>query len=257
MSARYADSQLGALLIRAHRDACPVAVGAALEPDDLDSAYAIQREVLLRRRLDIGGWKVGAKSPTSAPAGDIRCAALPAERITLDPAFLARRSYPFMGLELEIAFTFSRTFVPRPEGYAEHEVLAALSQMAACAEIVSSRVAGWPDVGPLTQLADMQNHGALVVGEMVPYDAHFPFAGVNAELRIDDSVIFSGHGSNPAGDPRRLLPWVVNHCTAQGWTLRAGDVVTTGSYIGMHFPQQGGGAGGTIGTLPPVRLMLM
>src|SRR5690606_26978983 len=196
-----------------------------LEPADVDSAYAVQREVLSRRRLDIGGWKVGARTL----AEGIRGAALPADRIMLDPAFLPRRSYPCMGLELEIGFTFSRSFAPRPEGYEEQEIMAALSQMAACVEIVSSRIAGWPDAGSLTQLADMQSHGALVVGELVPYDADFPFARVATELCIDGTLFFSGLGSNPAGDPRRLLPWVVNHCIAQGWTLRAGDIVTTGS----------------------------
>jgi 2-keto-4-pentenoate hydratase len=253
--AQLAPSALGTLLMHAHQSGTAVTIPPEIEPADADAAYAVQREILARRGDDIGGWKVGAPS---SQAG-IRGTPLPAAGVMRDPACLKLHHYRAPGLELEIGFTFSRDFAPRAQAYSEAEVLDSLAQMGATIELVASRLAGWPQpkVSPLTQLADLQNHGALVIGEMVPYDPGFPFLGVEVDLRIDGRSIVSGIGRNPAGDPRRLLPWIVNHCRTQGWTLRAGDVVTTGSYTGMYFPDAGGTLSGSIDALPRIRTMLV
>ncbi len=247
------DGALCALLVQAYRSGRPAAISAELEPVNADAAYVIQREILFECRQNIAGWKVGAKSPH----GPIQGAALPSDCVVPEPAYLTRSDYPVLGLELEIAFAFSRNFEPRAEAYSEAEIMESLSQMGAAIEIVSSRVAGWPDVSKLIQLADMQNHGALIVSDMVPYDAAFPFLKVQAEMHVDERIVFSGQGVNPADDPRRLLPWVVNHCSAQGISLIAGTPITTGSYIGMHFPEIAETVTANIGALPPVRLMLV
>ncbi|HEV7814678.1 MAG TPA: fumarylacetoacetate hydrolase family protein [Janthinobacterium sp.] len=255
MSRHPPDTPLGTLLMQAHRSGVGAVIPREVEPVDAEAAYAVQREILSRRKEGVGAWKVGAPSPQAAMRGT----PLPADGVMPDPAYVQRKHYRMPGLELEIGFAFSRSFTPLEEPYSDEEVLRSLSHMATTVEIVSSRIAGWPkpDVGPLTQLADLQNHGALIIGEIVPYDADFPFLGTEVDFRIDERSIFSGTGRNPAGDPRRLLPWLVNHCCSQGWTLCAGDVVTTGSYTGMHFPDAGGTLSGRIGSLPPIRFMLL
>lgn len=246
-------SPLCNLLLKAHRSGVPITVAPELEPATADLAYAIQREVLAQRKLSIGGWKVGAKSPQV----NAQYAALPSDCVMPEPAYLPLAHYPSIGVELEIAFAFSRSFPPRAEGYSSREILAGLSTMGAAIEIVSSRIAGWPDCGKLSQLADMQNHGALIVGEMVEYDENFPFLDPLAEMRMENELLFTGTGRNPAGDPRWLLPWIVNYRCAQNQAVNAGEIITTGSYVGMHFPQKTGAIHGQLGNLPPVRLMLI
>lgn len=254
MLAKHASGNvLSALLVKAHRSGRQVAIPANLEPPNVAAAYAIQHDVMMACGQSVAGWKVGAK----APDGPIQGAGLPADCVCPEPAYLTRADYARLGLELEIAFAFSRTFEPRAEGYSDTEVLRSLSQMCASIEIVSSRVADWPDTSKLIQLADMQNHGALIVSEWIAYDADAPFDALPAEMCIDGRIVFSGTGSNPAGDPRRLLPWIVNHCSAHGLPLLAGHPVTTGSYIGMHFPDTAETVTGRIGDFPPVRLMLV
>ena len=247
------DNVLSALLAQSHRSGRPVPIPANLVPPNAATAYAIQHEVLLACGQTVAGWKVGSKSPN----GLVQGSALPSDCVVPEPAYLSRGDYAVLGLELEIAFTFSRTFEPRTVIYSDAEVLESLSQMGAAIEIVSSRVMGWPDTDKLIQLADMQNHGALIVGEMVDYDPDFSYLGQAAEMQVDEHTLFSGPGANPAGDPRRLLPWIVNHCSKQGIALTAGHPVTTGSYIGMHFPDRAETVTGRLGTLPPVRLMLV
>lgn len=254
MSAKPAiDDALCSLLLQAHRDGGTVSVPAELEPTCTADAYAIQHALIAARGERIAGWKVGAKSPLAPRHG----AALPSDCVVPEPAYLARRDFTVLGLELELAFAFSRTFEPRPDGYSDEEVMASLALMATSIEIVSSRVTGWPDTGKLIQLADMQNHGALILGVMVPIDPDFSFVAPDIELHIDERTTFVGPGTNPAGDPRRLLPWIVNHCCTQGVPLPAGHPVTTGSYVGMHFPDTVETVTGRVGNLPPVRLMLV
>ncbi|MES2072096.1 MAG: 2-keto-4-pentenoate hydratase [Pseudomonadota bacterium] len=244
---------LSGLLSNAYQTQAVVAVPAELAIADAAQAYAVQREFLNRISIATGGWKIGAKSAD----GPVQGAPLPLDGIYRCTAALNRKHFPVLGLELEIAFVFNREFSAADACIPDAEVMAGLHAMQASIEIVSSRLAGWPEVGKLLQLADLQNHGALIVGEAVPYDEDFPFLNPQLCLRTGDSEIFNGSGSNPAGDPRRLLPWLVRHCAAQGMPLAAGSIITTGSYTGIHFPVDAGVVSGEVQGLPPIQFNLI
>jgi 2-keto-4-pentenoate hydratase len=219
-----------------------------LVPQDEAAAYAVQRELLRCRGQGVGGWKVGAKSPT----GPIQGSPLPA-----DCVFTRTARFPFdaprrLGMELEIGFVFGRSFVPGASPYAEHEVLAGISHVVATIELVASRFHEWPAVDKLAQLADLQNHGALVIGEFAQYDPAMSVAGLPVSLRLGDDELADGRASNPAGDPRRLLPWLVNHACALGYGLHSGTVVTCGSYTGLSVVRHAGRVVGRIAGLPAV-----
>ncbi len=224
-----------------------------LVPASADAAYAVQAQVLAERNAAIGAWKVGAKQPD----GPIQCASLPDDCRHASGVTLPRGAYRPLGLELEIAFRFGRDFAPRAGAYSDDEVFDGIAQMGAAIEIVASRYREWPDVAPVAQLADLQNHGALVLGEMTGYRADFPFLSPDLAFAFDaQDIVGTAPHANPAGDPRRLLPWLVNHASRRGIALPAGTVVTTGSYTGMHFPQATGTAAGRIAGLPPVSVTL-
>jgi len=249
------DDTLAARLASAWQDGTLLdAPGPECAPADADGAFAVQHELLARLGADIGGWKVGAKSAD----GPIQGAPLPSGGCRSSGARLARRAYTPLGLELEIAFRFGRVFEPRDAAYPADEVLAAISMMAATIEIVASRYLGWPKVDKLAQLADLQNHGALVIGEAVPYRGDFAFASPSLQFRFNDaSIAGDALPVNPAGDPRRLLPWLVNHSTQTRRIAVTPDMtVTTGSYTGMFFPDRAGVVRGLIDGLPPVSLEL-
>ena len=76
-------------------------------------------------------------------------------------------------------------------------------------------------------------------------------------MTADAGDIVKSPVANPAGDPRRLLAWVVNHCTVRGITVDSDVVVPTGSYAGMHFASAPGTVVGEIRGLPPVSLTLV
>lgn len=223
-----------------------------LVPVDAEAAYRVQERLLALRGQRIGGWKVGARSED----GPIQGAPLPDAGIHPSPARLQRSAYAAIGLELEVAFRFGRAFEPSPRPYDGLQVLEAVSAMCATIEIVSSRFAAWPQVDRLLQLADLQNHGALAAGAAVAYDPGFPFRAPTLEFRFDGECIAQGVRNNPAGDPRRLLAWAVNHCTTRGLRFEKGMIVTTGSFTGMHMARRPGTATGEIAGLPPVSVSL-
>jgi 2-keto-4-pentenoate hydratase len=234
---------------RAWLDALPQDV----QPASAEDAYAVQHATLDAMRDTIGGWKVGAKTPTGGP---IQGSPLPASCVHRSGAALSRGSFNQAGLELEVAFALGRRFEPASGPYTDEQVLDAIESMHATIEVVTSRFSGWPNVDKLWQLADLQNHGALIVGEAVPYDSAFAFLAPAASFTIGGAPLFDGAPANPAGDPRRLLGWLVNHGVSRGLTFEPGTVLTCGSYTGMAFPEQGGVVRGVIDGLPPVQFTL-
>lgn len=253
ISSQSPQEQLAHLLAAAYgKHAAAECIPQELEPASAEEAYRVQQAFLRQIQAQTGGWKIGAKSEQ----GPIQGAPLPAQRIYPATSVIERADYPVLGIELEIMFCFDTDFRPGTAPVPEREVMRRVSTMAASIEIVSSRIAGWPDVPKLSQLADLQNHGALVSGEFVAYDAAFPFLNPAAHLTLNGKDIFKGSASNPAGDPRRLLGWLVNHCSRQGIALPAGTVVTTGSYTGIHFPDEPGLVIGQIAGLPPIHFEL-
>lgn len=224
-----------------------------LRPASADDAYDVQHATLRALGAAIAGWKVGAKSVDGPAQG----APLPSPGVFRRPATLPRSAFVKPGLELEIAFTLGRRFDAHSGPYGDAAVIGAIESVHAAIEVVASRFRAWPDVDKLWQLADLQNHGALVVGEGVRYDAAYPFVEPGMRFTFHGESAFAGEPANPAGDPRRLLAWVVNHSVARGIAVEAGTVITAGSYTGLYVPSSPGVARGEIDGLPPVQLALV
>jgi len=106
-------------------------------------------------------------------------------------------------------------------------------------EIVDTRFAAFGSVDPLSQRADQQNHGALSVGPPLENWSAVDPVRQPVQLTIDGTVRFDGPGENSAVDPVRLLVWMANHGTQAHGGLRAGQVVTTGSFYGRKKPEEG------------------
>ncbi|RFU48699.1 2-keto-4-pentenoate hydratase [Paraburkholderia sp. DHOC27] len=229
------------------------ALPAELTPVDANAAYTIQHDILQRIDAQIGGWKIGAKSAS----GPIQGAPLPDHDIYRDGVNLRRDAFTPLGLELEIAFRFGRRFEPASEPYSEAEVHAGIESMGTTIEIVASRFAAWPNVDKLAQLADLQNNGALILGEFIPYREDFPFEAPSLRFSFKGEDVVRATPANPCGDPRRLLTWLVNHCAVErGLAVTPDMVITTGSYTGMFFPQSAGTAHGRIEGFAPISVTL-
>jgi 2-keto-4-pentenoate hydratase len=249
-------STLAAKLAQAHRERALIEDLESEDiPADANAAYAIQEEVLKLTHARIGAWKVGARAPGAQANG----AAIDAQRVHESPASLAHEQFFRVLVELEIAFRFKRALQPRDEPYTRAEVFGALGGMAVALEIVDSRFAQWPNLAPLAQLADAQNNGALIVGKIEPYDVvsqGFDFLSPLLDLSLDGVSILPPATGNPAGDPRELLVWFVNHCSTRGHAVQPFWTITTGSYTGAHRVEQAGVISGRIDRIGEIELAL-
>jgi 2-keto-4-pentenoate hydratase len=224
-------------------------------PADAPTAYAIQHEMLREADARIGAWKIGAKAPDALASG----APIDAALIFDSPARLPFDSFFRVLVELELAFRFAYSLPPRNDVYTREEVFAAIGGIAVALEVVDSRFAQWPNLDALAQLADSQNNGALVVSGMEPYDAiapGFDFLAPRLELTLDGLPIAPAALGNPAGDPRELLPWLVNHCSRMGLTVEPFWTITTGSYTGAYRLDGPGMVHGSIDRVGELELVL-
>lgn len=233
---------LAAHLIEAHRTGR--LIGSELigefTPADANEAHVVQQSVL----AELGGcagYKIGAATPSAEPS----YAPLPARRVFGAARGVRFADYTRIGLELEIAFSFGedidRTFAERVE-----DTLDAIDTMSVVVEVVDSRYEAWPKIDPLLQLADLQNNGALVIGDTRPYDKNFDFACPQVSFRCGEHEIFSGRARHPAGDPRRLVAWLVEQTLRNGHSIPARTVLTTGSYTPLYMAKEPALVRGTI-----------
>ena len=206
---------------------------ASVTPADMAQAYAVQDA--LASQLGVAGWKVGAPAPEAEPA----CAPLPPDAMRSSGCRLQGPHWSLRGIEVEVALRLGRDLEA-----SEPPARAILQQAVDCVlpalEVVETRLADWRDSPPLAQLADLQSHGALVLGAPAPVrPADLALRSMLAYLAFDGQPVASARGAHPVGDVWQLLGWLAVHCTRRGTPLRAGQVVTTGSCSGLLFAPEG------------------
>jgi 2-keto-4-pentenoate hydratase len=134
--------------------------------------------------------------------------------------------------EGEFAFRMAVDLPPRDEPYAVDEVLAAVGTLHPAIEVPDSRYEDFTIVGAPQLIADDACAHYFVLGPASPHDwrtvdlaAHAVSGTVAGKLDHD------GVGANVLGDPRIALAWLVNELSRLSITLRAGQVVTTGTCL--------------------------
>ena len=219
--------RLADLLIRARRDRRPFdAAEIGGELAGADEAYRVQDAVAAAMGWFPGArptaWKVGASKPGDTPIA----VPLPTQGVVSSPARFPAGSFHSIRIESEIAFRFG-SGVARGDDWKSW-----VDELCVTIEVVDTRIADIANASALVRLADAQQHGALVVGTAIPR-RDLDWAALRAIVRRNGNVVADTRGGHPLGDPSVLLPWFVRHVAARGHELRAGDLVTAGTWAGM------------------------
>jgi 2-keto-4-pentenoate hydratase len=221
---------VAARLAGAHAAGIQITTSGALR--DAPEAYAVQDLVYARIRPGqrMAAWKAGGPDDRVEPT------ASPIIRLAPSPARFAGADFHRIGLEAEIAFRLASDL---PAGAPDAAIAAAIAEAFVAIEVCDTRLADWQTAGELWKLADFQNNGALVTGSGTAHWRSIDWGAQRAELLVDGEARISVSGAHPYGDPFRLMPWIAAHCARRSMPLRAGDLVTTGSWGGVHYVQPG------------------
>ncbi len=204
---------------------------------DADQAYAVQQAVAEALGWFPEGparhWKSGGPSRDAV----LTHAPLPPAGVWPSPATTA---WPFSmrGIEAEIALRLAVPVDAAKAAALTPETAGALvDAMTVSIEIVDSRWLQGRQASALAKLADLQVHGALVLGEWVAYDASRDWASQTCRVQIGNAAAQTFKGTHSLGDPAWLLPTWLRHATRHGDVMPAGTVVTTGTWCGILMAQ--------------------
>lgn len=199
-------------------------------PRNAEHAYAIQDAVMLGMG-EIAGWKVGAKNPQSEPT----CSPLPQMLICDTPGKISVQREQLHGVEIEIAVRLGKDLPPAGQPYTAETVIAAVESVHPAIEIVCSRFSDPWKLDEMFPLADSISNGYLIVGPGISDLSSLSGSTAWIDMTLDGKSALSAEKSNPGGTIGRLLAWLANHAAARSGGLRKGQIITTGSFIGI-FP---------------------
>lgn len=205
---------------------------ASIRPQGRLDGYAIQAALGGHSTGKLFGWKIAATS--EAGQKHINVSGPLAGRILAETVIDSGGTASMRGNEMrvgeaEFAFRFARDLPPRANPYSLQEALDAVGTLHPAIEIPDSRFSDFVGAGEAQLIADNACAHLFVLGDATSADwracdliEERPVVTLRGGRHI-------GHGKNVLGDPRKALAWCANELRALGITLRAGEVVTTGT----------------------------
>jgi 2-keto-4-pentenoate hydratase len=214
-------------------------------PASISDAYDIQERYVALLRSKHGeavGYKVGL---TSAPmqafcridhpiAGVVL-----ASRVHRSEAAVRRSDFGRLGLEFEIAVRI-KSDVPVTGRPCTAETIAPhVDGICAAVELVDDRSADYTSLDVLSLVADNSWNGGIILSE---FAGKWPdLESVLGRATKDDVAIGEGHGRDILGHPFNSAAWLATQLHWRGASLKAGEVVMTGSVMKTVFPEEAAG----------------
>jgi 2-keto-4-pentenoate hydratase len=201
-------------------------------PRDRAEGYAIQAESERACGGKLFGWKIAATSEAGQKhinvEGPMAGRILP-ETVIPDGGTASMAGNEMRVAEPEFAFRMRTNLPPRASAYSVQEVLDAVGTLHPAIEIPDSRFADFVSAGAAQIIADNACAHLFVLG--APTTSNWRALDLAEEKPVITmrGKQFIGHGRNVLGDPRIALAWCANELRQLGLTLRAGEVVTTGT----------------------------
>jgi len=199
--------------------------------------YRIQEALRDLLAADFGapvGYKIGCTSAVMQQYLDIPhpCGGSVFTRGVHDSGVSLRHSdFVRVGVECEIAVRLARDLEPSRAPFTADAVADAIEAYLPAIEIVDDRYADWQTIGAPTLVADDFFAAACVLGKPVPRSAAPDLLEVAGRAIVNGVEVSRGTGADVLGHPHNALAWLANHLAASGKSLRAGELVLTGSLV--------------------------
>ena len=204
-----------------------------LKPRTRAQGYAAQAQFAGMSKRPLFGWKVAATSKAGQEhigvSGPIAGRIL-AERAFEDGDELVFGANRMRVAEPEFAFRFGKALQPRRIEYTMEDVLDAVATLHPSIEVPDSRFDNFATVGEAQLIADNACAHEFVLGPATDTDWRaIDLSQHKASAEVVGGEVHDGIGSNVLGDPREALLWLVKEVMNLGYTIEAGQVVTTGT----------------------------
>ncbi len=203
------------------------------EPDmTIEDAYQIQLR-MIQRRLDLGETVIGKKiGVTSKVVMDMLKVNQPDfGHLLSGMVFSEGEPIPANSLiapraEAEVAFMLKRDL--QGPGVMAADVLRATECVMPCFEIVDSRIQDWK-IKIQDTVADNASCGVFVLGGVRADPRRLDLALAGMVLEKNGEVISTSTGAAVQGSPVNAVAWLANTLGRLGITLKAGEVILSGS----------------------------
>lgn len=204
-----------------------------LKPRTRAQGYAVQAQFAGMSKRPLFGWKVAATSKAGQEhigvSGPIAGRIL-AERAFEDGDELIFGANRMRVAEPEFAFRFGKALQPRRIEYTMEDVLDAVATLHPSIEVPDSRFDNFATVGEAQLIADNACAHEFVLGPATDTNWRaIDLSQHKASAEVVGGEVHDGIGSNVLGDPREALLWLVKEVMSLGYTIEAGQVVTTGT----------------------------
>jgi 2-keto-4-pentenoate hydratase len=205
---------------------------ASLRPRDRAEGYAIQAEIENHSPGGLFGWKIAATSEAGQKHINVdgpMAGRILSETVIPDGGTASMAGNEMRVGEPEFAFRMGRDLPPRSSPYTVQQVLDAVDTLHPAIEIPDSRFSDFVSAGTAQIIADNACAHLFVLG--APTTTNWRALDLVEEKPVImlGGKQFTGHGKNVLGDPRVALAWLANELRLLGVTLKAGQIVTTGT----------------------------
>ena len=214
---------IAARLLAARREGVRIALAASEVPQDFEQGFAIQDRVVAALASAVIGWKV--MPVANGPV--IYAPILQSGQVREGGTWTVVGGEP-AGLELEIAFRLSRSVPPEA---ADAEILQAVAAAHVVFELCQSRIADPAKQPRHVMLADCIANAGIVIGSEIPDWRRRDLKARPGRLFVDGKVYVEGASLDPVA-ALLMLPAAM---ARRGRRLEAGQIVITGSLIGMNW----------------------
>ena len=211
-------------------------------PASISDAYDIQdRYVTLLRRGngETAGYKVGLTSATMQAFCRIDhpiAGAVLASRVHRSGAEVRRSDFGRLGIEFEIAVRIKSDIPASDEAFTAEAIAPHIDGVCAAIELVDDRAADYAGLDVRSLVADNSWNAGIVLSD---FRSTWPdLAPLLGRATKNRDLIGEGYGRDILGHPFNSVAWLATHLSSRGATLKAGQIVMTGSVMKTVFPEQ-------------------
>lgn len=199
-----------------------------LKPQNWQDSINIQKQMIDLADAQVAGWK---------------CLLPPNEqKVVMGPIFshqvhsgdvcALRADNGKARTEPEIAFILGQDLTAEHGTYSDEDVFSAVKECRMALELMEERLAPSVRTDFNQRLADVLMNQGLYLGPIVDKKQAFELSEVAIEYTQNGQVTQKS-GKHPNGKASASLSWFVNFAIGQGFELKAGQAIITGSFAGI------------------------